>query len=273
MIFNEFKQNASIVMRLKKNIESSKVSHAYIFESPKNVNKLRFALGFVQEIFCKDLDADKRSVCETLIENGNHPDVLIISSPKTNSAIKDEEIFALQSKLNTSAMLAKQKVVIIDKANLLTPKAQNRILKTLEEPKVSSIIIFLADSSENLLQTIRSRCIAITLNEEPESPSEELMQIMNITRSLVVSLKNKEPFYRLMKNYEEFFSSREKAEAMLNEMQLLISKDFLVSAQNGQAKDMAKAMDLISRALQDLKIGVKASYAMKNLLIKLEDTI
>jgi DNA polymerase-3 subunit delta' len=45
----------------------------------------------------------------------------------------------------------------------MTPQAQNAILKTIEEPPAYAVLIFLTNTLEALLPTIRSRCIILNL--------------------------------------------------------------------------------------------------------------
>ena len=49
-------------------------------------------------------------------------------------------------------------MVIIEDAQLLTPEAQNALLKVLEEPPANTYIIMGTDTKDSLLPTILSRC-------------------------------------------------------------------------------------------------------------------
>jgi DNA polymerase-3 subunit delta' len=53
---------------------------------------------------------------------------------------------------------AKRRVVIIDDADALGPAGQNALLKTLEEPRPTSIFILITSRPDSLLDTVRSRC-------------------------------------------------------------------------------------------------------------------
>ncbi len=57
------------------------------------------------------------------------------------------------------------RVAIIEDAHLLTPEAQNALLKLLEEPPPATLIILVADNIESLLPTVRSRCRAVRFLE------------------------------------------------------------------------------------------------------------
>ena len=54
-------------------------------------------------------------------------------------------------------------VYIIDEAEKMTVQAQNALLKTIEEPPEYAVILFLTNTLDVLLQTVRSRCIIMNL--------------------------------------------------------------------------------------------------------------
>jgi len=53
---------------------------------------------------------------------------------------------------------------IIQKSDFLTPACANKLLKPMEEPPRGYHFILLAEHAEQILPTIRSRCIVYTLN-------------------------------------------------------------------------------------------------------------
>lgn len=56
-----------------------------------------------------------------------------------------------------------KKIVILSEADRLTVEATNAFLKTLEEPPPDTLILLLTRSPEQLLDTVRSRCVKLTL--------------------------------------------------------------------------------------------------------------
>lgn len=257
MIFSEIRGNDALISRLRKNIANAKVSHAYIFEGSKAAEKLNFALGFAEELGCENPE--------------NHPDVLVISHE--GIAIKDEELVRVQENLMTAPMLSDYNIVIIDGADSITPRAQNRMLKTLEEPRTDSIMILLSENAQNLLETVRSRCLTLRINDVSAEKTEETLKIEELAREMLVDIQNKAPFYRLMQKYEEYISVKKYAFLMIDTMEVAISEIFVDAANNGEIARIAEAVESMQRACRDLRIGVKPAYAMKNLMIRLEDVL
>lgn len=73
------------------------------------------------------------------------------------------------------------KLLIVEPANKLTEEAQNSILKILEEPYESSLILLVVPSLRNLLSTVISRCRVEDLSKESNnfSDNEIVNQIIN----------------------------------------------------------------------------------------------
>lgn len=90
-----------------------------------------------------------------------HPDthkygIDLIKEIKTNMALKPYHL--------------KKKVVILHNTQELGVEAQNALLKTLEEPSESSVLILTANHHENILATIVSRCEIFYLQSTQEIP-------------------------------------------------------------------------------------------------------
>jgi DNA polymerase III delta prime subunit len=94
-------------------------------------------------------------LCDTL--QINPLDRTVLTSDKETS-IGIELIKKLQEKIFLKPLRSKDKAVIIPRAELLTPAAQNALLKLLEEPPAHTYIFLLAQSKEAFLPTIISRC-------------------------------------------------------------------------------------------------------------------
>jgi len=91
----------------------------------------------------------------------NNPDLLIIEKVKNKKSIGIEEVREIGKFLKILPISHTQKIVLIKESNVLTPEAQNSLLKILEEPPEYARIILEAESSEKFLATIISRCQTI----------------------------------------------------------------------------------------------------------------
>ncbi len=123
-------------------LKDKKYSHAYLFCGPDRECKKELAVEFAQKIL---------GVGDITKIN---PDLIIIDREK----FKIEDIRNLISELSLKPFQYQYKVAIIEDFENVTDEAASSILKTLEEPNPSTIIILLARNKLSVLPTIASRC-------------------------------------------------------------------------------------------------------------------
>lgn len=163
MLFNNGDKNENLIKRLEDAVKQGKVSHAYIFESSANTHKKDFAKSFVKGILCPDgrgENCGKCAICDK-IDHDNHEDIHYVKRDGLN--VKVEAIEQMQSRLNIRPV-GSRNIVIIDDADAMNNAAQNKLLKTLEEPPGDSVIILLSENMLSLLQTVQSRCVKYRIN-------------------------------------------------------------------------------------------------------------
>src|SRR5680860_110869 len=139
--------NRKIIEMLQKGYDAGKMSHAYLFEGPDHIGKMTVALDFCQLV----LDENTKDI-------EKNPDLIILSPEEDKEKITIDQIREFEKKINFYPYLSKYKIAIIQKADMMTREASNAILKTLEEPSSTTILILLTSNSGNLLETIKSRC-------------------------------------------------------------------------------------------------------------------
>jgi DNA polymerase-3 subunit delta' len=91
------------------------------------------------------------------IDQDIHPDFVTLGA-SDGKEIGVEAIRDLIGAVYKSSCMASTRYVVIDGADTMTVPAANALLKTLEEPPVTTRFFLLAQSSESILPTIRSRC-------------------------------------------------------------------------------------------------------------------
>lgn len=101
----------------------------------------------------------------------DHEDIFLVEAE--GQSIKTVQIDTLIKWAGLRPFSAPLKIGIIFEAQFLTTEAQNKLLKTLEEPPEDTVLCLITPSATGLLPTIRSRCRLILLSEpEVTIPSE-----------------------------------------------------------------------------------------------------
>lgn len=154
-----------------KAITDGTISHAYLFSGPEMIGKRTFALELANQ--------DSHTP---------NPDLIYIDpdNSETGKTISISQIRKIKNFLSLSPFVNKYKFVIINDAHLMTEEGQNALLKILEEPSQSSVLILVTASPDLLLPTITSRCQRI--NFFPHS-KEVIVGIMNDSK---ISASHKE---------------------------------------------------------------------------------
>jgi DNA polymerase-3 subunit delta' len=139
--------------------------HAYLFTGPEKTGKKLMAMDLAKALNCESQDApcDCCDSCRR-IDAFLHTDVWLVdlSGQPDGAASRKEistgEIQEIQHSASLPPFEGRTRVFIIDGAENLSSFAANRLLKTLEEPPPRVVFILLAESSDNVLTTIVSRC-------------------------------------------------------------------------------------------------------------------
>jgi len=160
---------------LARRIASGGSGHAYLLTGPDQIGKRTVAVRLAQAINCTG-ELPPCGVCRScdLIARGLHADVQFIEAE--GKSIRIEAVRELQHDLSLRPVEARSRVVLIRNIQDATEQAQDALLKTLEEPALTSRLILTADDPEHLLSTIVSRCKVIPLRPvAPDAIAEGLM--------------------------------------------------------------------------------------------------
>lgn len=134
---------------------ASGLSHAYLLVHNDAENLDKYLKIIAKMIMCDD--SIFCNACRTcrLIDDGNLPDVISVGK---NGKVASEDVAYLINESHIRPIEGDKKVFLINHAETMTDSAQNKLLKTLEEPPKGVHIVLGATKIETILQTVRSRC-------------------------------------------------------------------------------------------------------------------
>ena len=128
-----------------------------IFHGPAGLGMATAARELAARLNCLGEEPAACANCRQ-IAAGNFPDLLWIDRGD-KASIGIEPVRTLTAGLSLRPYKpGAARVVVVEDAHLLTPEAQNALLKLLEEPPPATLIILTCDHIEALLLTVRSRC-------------------------------------------------------------------------------------------------------------------
>jgi DNA polymerase III subunit gamma/tau len=229
-------------------LESSDISHAFLFTGPKGLGKTSTARIVAKSLNCekKTKGVEPCNKCEQCksITYGTNMDILEIDGA-SNRGI--DEIRDLREKIKLSPMSSRKKVYIIDEVHMLTAEAFNALLKTLEEPPTHVVFILCTTEPHKVPGTILSRCLRIQFKKATE---EELIRAFE--RIIKAEKLNAESeALRLIANFSD--GSFRDGVKILEEMSLLakdkkitkelVEKSYAVASTQYQIAQMIKSLE------------------------------
>jgi len=156
------------VEHLARALRHRRTRHAYLITGPSRIGKTRLALAFAAALNCtgENPPCGECRACKLTLK-GVHPDVTIVDSGQEGGTLKIDDVRDLQQVLSLRPYEARYRIAILQRFHEANPAAANALLKTLEEPGPSSVLILTADNADALLPTIVSRCQPLHLRPLP----------------------------------------------------------------------------------------------------------
>ena len=153
--FDSIIGNDQIKTHLDSMIKKGRIPNSLLFSGEEGIGKALFAEALAKTLLCKE---DPEGVVLNKIATGNHPDVRVLSPEGKLGLYGVNTIRQFSKEVQISPYESEYKIFILNDADRMLPVSANALLKSFEEPAVTSIIILLSSKPENLLETILSRC-------------------------------------------------------------------------------------------------------------------
>lgn len=234
---------------LKKKFELNQLSHAYLFAGGERLGKKSLAKEFIKLINCRGVGEKPCGVCRNCkdIEKENYPDFLMVKLKDGEQEIQISQIREVQNFLSYKSYYGSFKSVLIDNAEKMNQEAQSCFLKTLEEPKGSTILILVSLNPEMLLPTISSRCKTIKFYSVNHKEIEDYLKKEGVPEKkagMLASLSEGKPG-----RAKEFLSNPEKLEREKIALETLLK---ITDSELAAKFQYAKSLNLENSSLFEL---------------------
>ena len=156
--FDDVVGQEHITATLKRQVETGRLSHAYLFIGTRGTGKTTCAKILARAVNCEHpVNGNPCNQCSACrgIESGGVLDVVELDAASNNRV---DDVRALQDEAIFSPASVKKRVYIIDEVHMLSTAAFNALLKILEEPPEHLMFILCTTELHKVLPTIVSRC-------------------------------------------------------------------------------------------------------------------
>ncbi len=241
-----------------------KLMHAYILQGRKD----------------DDLTAFARELASAITPYGE--DIHTICAD--GLSVKDKAVEELLARLLSRPLVGERTIAIIQDADTMTHHAQNRLLKTLEEPPGGSILFLLSNNAEHLLPTIRSRCVLVRLDDAQESESALAEAAYEQACTIGTMILERQSYYAIAGKLSEATEEREKAVAFLDAMEkwyrdiLFCAMGISSGCTDSHMQELSRlvtaegaheAIALIEEARRDISRHINTNHTIKNMVLKM----
>ena len=185
--FDEVVGQGSITKILKAQLQTGRLSHAYLFTGSRGTGKTSCAKILAKAVNCLNPhDGNPCNVCAACrsIDAGSCMDVLEIDAASNNGV---DHVRELRDDAIYTPSQVRRRVYIIDEVHMLSLSAFNALLKIIEEPPEHLIFILATTELHKVPATILSRCQRFSFRRI--SPEDVALRLQHIATQEHISLE------------------------------------------------------------------------------------
>ncbi len=245
-------KNSNVYNLINKDINNNMVSHAYLLTCDDYDLLKNYSLCIAKQLFCEN------NICNTCgnclrVEHNTHTDVLIYPKENGKQILTGDILEIISNSYVTNS--EGYKIFILNNFEKTAPQAQNKFLKTLEEPPKNVVFLLLTTDVKSVLKTIVSRCKMVNVNNLKLSELEEYANTLNTklslsSKQLALTAKNlttlnklvESPYYVTLKaDAVNVFTKMKHSKVMLNYVYAL-----------SKYKDMVEVLNELNTVVLDI---------------------
>lgn len=159
-MFNPYPWQKKSWQLLVNQVRQDHLAHALLLHGVSGLGKRDFSRAFAAYVLCDDKKETACGRCQSCrwFQAGSHPDFFRVALEEKSKSIKVDQLRVLTQALEKTSQRGGYQVAVIESADTMNRAAANALLKTLEEPVGSVLIMLVVDRLHALPATVVSRC-------------------------------------------------------------------------------------------------------------------
>lgn len=260
MSFDDILGNSRAKRILRKALQRGRIPNSLLFTGPEGVGKTDTALVLAKAMNCLQKKDDSCEVCSSCraINNGNFPDVMVISPDK--NLLKINQMREMKTVAYLKPMVGRKRVFILEDAEKMNDEAANSVLKILEEPPAFIHIVLITHNPYLILSTIQSRCQKLVFSpiSREDIERELVFKGEEAERAKIISLLVRGNLKQALSlDWEEVQRIRDKAWQLFSalvggESVSPFLKNYAYTRRDSLEEEFVKVMEILSSLCRDL---------------------
>lgn len=175
MEFPGFLGNEQLKQNLSAAVDRQRAAHFYLISGPEGSGKHTLAKLLCAALVCTapQKPCCRCSQCRKALAGG-HPDIITVDDTE-HKTVSVKVIRDAREDLFIRPNEASRKIYYVPRGHDLGLPGQNALLKVLEEPPAYGVFVLLTNNADQLLPTVRSRCVELKL--QPLSKQQILSEL------------------------------------------------------------------------------------------------
>lgn len=156
--------NEQLKRRLSAAFRQDRLSHSFLIAGPEGSGKHTLAMILAAAMQCTSGEDRPCGTCRACrkVFSGVHPDVITVDDTE-HKGVAVSVVREARDDLYVKPNEGRRKIYLFPRAKDLNTAGQNALLKVMEEPPEYGAYLLLAENPQQLLPTIRSRCVELLL--------------------------------------------------------------------------------------------------------------
>ena len=263
--------------RIRRLAARGQLSHAIILTGHRDLPAAARYLAAAMECTGEHPPCGACLPCRKVL-SGIHPDVTVVED-REHKMVAIDVLRGVRADAYILPNEGRRKVYIFPDCSLLDAKAQNVLLKVVEEGPAHAAFLFCAPNSAVLLPTVRSRCVEWNLGDETEaacagdSRAEELCTLLDRRDNLGLAA--------FFTGLEAGKVSREDLQTLLEHAWELAGQSLLAAAGCGgrnlcphlRRQEISAAADILKESAGQLRFNLGVGHVTGALAVRLGEAV